>query len=254
VIEFRDPSTTPLSTLVSADLIIEVPTIPEIEVVVQSSSKKMLLVDQAEAPQFPSDVEVIQANPTRALEGIDELLRNPSSSTAISLYQHDIHASRMAHVHDAIHRRFTQLDYRSGISDPLKDLESAKFNSARGTLLGITEAVLEEQRASRGEIAIAKAVAKSLRRPIENLPSTWEERILGLGASKVAESLSASEAAMKRVFGNFAWWKLPFKVDDLGNDLSAALHVNWCRSLERDVSSPPDKNISYQLTARPFFR
>jgi hypothetical protein len=242
LIEFREPESVPHSELMSADIVLDCRALLPLPKERLLMPNRIMLPDPLiDSTNYKKqgvnlDAEVITVDAARALDGVNELVQNPTAPTSIAIYQHDILSSGVSDVHEAIGRRFNKPTFESEIEPPLEDdMDVTRINYARNTLLGISGMMDQQLKVNREEIAIVQGAAKSLRTTINGLFFSIQEEVLGPNAKKVEVSISESEAAIKKALSAFSWWKLPFKVDDLGNDVAAALRVHWCRSLEREV-------------------
>ena len=144
---------------------------------------------------------------------------------AVQTFQHDILASGIPDLAARITKELS------------KDTKALKDQYASAVLSAALETCRETTKTS---VVVAETVQKSadvLRSTaISNREDAFDE-VLGRDEPSVVEAaVQKSTKEMRAFMRTLPWWKLPFRIDDLGHLISAAVEQAWCPDLRAKVS------------------
>ena len=63
------------------------------------------------------------------------------------------------------------------------------------------------------------------------------------GRNEVQHAVEQSKKDIKAVLNRLTWWKLLWKVDDVGDTVTDAVNRAWCRDLEYKVRTHPHPSL-----------
>lgn len=175
---------------------------------------------------YPLGARVLFVDPNLALEALDSLRSDPKAARNIMEYKTYFLNSNVSAVNHAI-------------SEILK--ERATITKLRAqTALTIIELALKACRESckraQWDIDVVCARVSELRARVEEAKARVKGDVLGRdGMSEVEAALKRASKEMKSVMDDLTWWKMLWKVDEIGEIVGNAVRRVWCKDLEEKV-------------------
>jgi hypothetical protein len=197
-----------------------------------------------------SGLRIAFIDPQRALSAIDALEHNPASAPAIQRFQDDIVGSRLSSLTDALGHILASYGSREGAGRSqaralMRSTAHARLQSALlACRAAIDQAETEVQhvrartRELRGRVEETRARAlRSVLFPQPDFPSppistTSSETET---TDVVHKALQDAEREMGAVMRRLTWWRMVWRVDEIGSIVGDAVQRVWCRDLERHV-------------------
>ncbi|TFY62649.1 hypothetical protein EVJ58_g3730 [Rhodofomes roseus] len=226
-----NPASTPLHTVLSAASEAALPlTHPNAVLVLTSTSGDERLVERLRAA-FGHDLTILFVDPARALQGLRALSSSPSSPSAVQRYQDDFAGSNVPKLTQAISQTIPQL------GSPAKAIEVVHAETARAVTQDALSACNAELGRAQDEVNVVCDGISSLRARMEEIRVRTPREVLGgiEGGNEVQRAVDQSRKDVKTVLDRLTWWKLLWKVDDVGDTVTDAVNRAWCRDLEYRV-------------------
>ncbi|KAH9839298.1 uncharacterized protein C8Q71DRAFT_748879 [Rhodofomes roseus] len=223
-----NPASTPLHTVLSAASEAALPlTHPNAVLVLTSTSGDERLVERLRAA-FGHDLTILFVDPARALQGLRALSSSPSSPSAVQRYQDDFAGSNVPKLTQAISQTIPQL------GSPAKAIEVVHAETARAVTQDALSACNAELGRAQDEVNVVCDGISSLRARMEEIRVRTPREVLGgtEGGNEVQRAVDQSRKDVKTVLDRLTWWKLLWKVDDVGDTVTDAVNRAWCRDLE----------------------
>lgn len=218
-----NPVTTPLAKLRS-----------ELPLVLHHGSAILVLVcspdsantfEDAVMKSLPKTLSVVFVDPPRALNAIQTLSAEPSSSVAVQRYQDNYAASGVSQFTAALARKLSVVS--SGGICALYAL------SAKEQIKASLSACHETLKAAEREADAAVVSTMDLRDYVAELEAIIEAEVLGVSSvNEVQRALAYAKTEVQAVMERLTWWRCVWRVDDIGDTVRAAVDKAWCRDLE----------------------
>ncbi|KAH9935690.1 uncharacterized protein B0H18DRAFT_1207244 [Fomitopsis serialis] len=229
VLEFDvcNPASTPVHTVLSGSETVLPLTHPNAVLVLTSTSGDERLAERLR-DSFGHELTVLFVDPARALQGLRTLSASPSSSSAVQKYQDDFAGSNVPHLTQAILQTIPQL------GAPAKVLEVVHVETARAVVQDVLSACDSELGRAQGEVNVVCDGISSLRAQMEEVRVRIPREVLGgdEDGNEVQRAVDQSRKDTKVVLERLTWWKLLWKVDDVGDIVMDAVNRAWRRDLE----------------------
>lgn len=173
-----------------------------------------------------SEIKMLQVYPSRALSALDVFRKGSNSVDAVQTFQNDFIGSGLTSLSQSITRALSS------------DRECQKAQHAQFILSGALDACRVAAQLNLRDIAAVQQFIDDLRSQISDAQTTSIQEILGgNNAPEVGDSIARSRREMQMVMDAIPWWKLPFRVDDIGGVLIHAAERVWCRDLHAKASA-----------------
>ncbi len=220
-----NPITYPLSALLSD------PTLPlnhgNAILVLTSSPTSSEEFSEYTSKQFPPSLTVLFADPARAVRATQMISSNPGSAAAVQQYQDGFTGSRLSDLTLAITKK---LAVPSG---NVMDIHTFTARELTKCALIAANLTLKEARREVDEVTV-KTI--ELQDAVAVLDARLRPEILGAdAASEVSLAMDISKRQVQPVMSRLTWWRLVWRVDDVGETVGAAVDQAWCRQLENKV-------------------
>lgn len=169
---------------------------------------------------------VLFVDPNLALEALRSLRSDPKAARNIMEYQTGFLNSNVSAINYAISEIVKQ-------GTTITDLRTR-------TALTIIEFALKACRESfkgvQWDIDVVCARASELRAKVEEAKARAKGDVFGReGMDEVGTALKRASIKMKGVMNELTWWKMLWKVDEIGEIVSNAVRSVWCKELEEKV-------------------
>ncbi|PSR76504.1 hypothetical protein PHLCEN_2v8407 [Hermanssonia centrifuga] len=221
-----NPITYPLSALLSD------PTLPlnhgNAILVLTSSPTSSEEFSEYTSKQFPPSLTVLFADPTRAVRATQTISSNPGSAAAVQQYQDGFTGSRLSDLTLAITKK---LAVPSG---NVMDIHTFTARELTKCALIAANLALKEARREVDEVTV-KTI--ELQDAVAELDARLRPEILGAeAASEVRSAMDIAKRQVQPVMSRLTWWRLVWRVDDVGETVGAAVDQAWCRQLENKLN------------------
>ena len=177
---------------------------------------------------------ILFLDPTRALDAITLLQTDSSLPFAIERYQKDSLNSQISTLGVAINELFgTRASTESSLlalqtRTVLMQLQSALDASFRSVQCAA-------ERLARMDAGVAK-----LRSQVAGIKESEGSEALGAGENDVVRSVLAQGIKrMQAMLQSLSFWRMLWRVDDVGPLVSAPVRMEWCKELEHSVRQFP---------------
>ena len=230
ILELREPLEA--KTLLSAykadiPIIVRNPaTTPSVDLPLPTHNPLRLFITNA-PPRgpLPDHPNTLAVDTRRAASALTTLNANPTSATAVQLYQHDFAASNITAVFEAIRARV------SGLGPARRD---ARRTYAQGVLLGALSACRNALAAAREECDAVEDRVSAIERRAEEYKVTVPRTVLQEG-KHVRRALEHTERRLGEVLDRLTWWRMVSRVDEVSVVVADAVERLWCQELEQHV-------------------
>ncbi|KAI0730330.1 hypothetical protein C8Q72DRAFT_776135 [Fomitopsis betulina] len=220
-----NPASIPLDTLLSesSDTVLPL-SHPNSILVLTAASVDEGLIEHIRASSG-HDLTVLSVDPARALQGLRALSTAPSSPSAVQQYQDDFSGSNVP--------KFTQLVAQT-IPQSGRAVEAAHAETARAVVQDALSACKSELSHARSETILVCDGISSLRARMEEFRVQTPREVLAgrEGGNEVQHAVEKSKKDIQAILDRLKWWKLLWKVDDVGDTVNDAVSQAWCRDLE----------------------
>ncbi|KZT66375.1 hypothetical protein DAEQUDRAFT_675114 [Daedalea quercina L-15889] len=226
-----NPASIPLHTVLSESSQMALPlTHPNAVLVLTSTCATDRLTERLRAP-FRHDLTILFADPTRAVQGLRTVSAAPSSPSAVQRYQDDFAGSNVP----KLTRTISQIIPQS--VSPSTVIEAVHIETAQAVVQDALSACKSELSRASDEVNHVCDGISSMRARMEELRvRAPKEVLIGEGdGNEVQHAVDQSRKDIKAVLDRLTWWKLLWKVDDVGDTVMDAVNRAWCRDLEYRV-------------------
>jgi hypothetical protein len=173
--------------------------------------------------------KVLFVNPELALQALDVLSADSKDPRNVHEYQQRFMDSNIHSIHAAI----TDILKKSPMSISLLRMETAS------TLIRLAlEACKDSMKRTEWDIDVICSRLSELRSKVEEARARVHTEVLGTdGSDEVQKAMRQAEKEMKRVMDGLTWWKMVWRVDEIGQIVGDAVQRVWCKELEDKVRS-----------------
>lgn len=187
---------------------------------------------------LPHDIPTLFIDPSRALGALRTLSSSPSSPTAVQSYQDNFAGSRISSLTEAV---------SNTLAAESQDVPPSAVISAlhRRTAQSLIQDALDACRSAltRAEREVDKVCAEnsSMRDRAEELKVRVAREVFGMAnegadeGDEIQKAVKKSSREIRAVMDRLTWWRLLWKVDDVGDIIATAVDRAWCKDLERKV-------------------
>jgi hypothetical protein len=229
-----DPVTTSLSDLANrANHLLNKPNTILVLTSTSASDHHHQFTSQSLAKLGCQPGHIVFVDPKRALTAITTLQANPGSASAINKYQTDWLGSRIPAIGAAVGEIF-------GPKDPSdKSLLGLRQATALSQIYSVLAASSRSVKGVEKEVDFVADELDKLRSGVQQIQVKVVTEILGeLGKDgRVGKALVHGAKEMNVLLGSFTFWKMAWRVDEIGAIFSAAIQGLWCKELENQVRS-----------------
>lgn len=135
--------------------------------------------------------------------------------------------------------RFQTTLIDSGLPDLSKSLQSSlssapqpAFNVASSAIQRAQISLLDAQK----EVRTTESVISQLRNTSSNVAHRYKDEVFSSSSNLVVStSTLRSRDAVKRYLDGLKWWKLPWRIDEIGSEVGSIVRVEFGRELERKM-------------------
>ncbi|KAH7925514.1 hypothetical protein BV22DRAFT_1064712 [Leucogyrophana mollusca] len=175
--------------------------------------------------------KILSIDPARALSGLSSLKSNPTSPTAVLKYQDDFLGSQLSTLSQSLAEYFG-----AGGSDNAS-LARLRTQTALAQIRSALEAGSASVARAHGAINVVCEGARELRRRVEELRARVELEVLGASGDtgRVEKALKDGTKEMQILLDSLSWWKMLWRVDEVGVMVGGALDKHWCKELESQL-------------------
>lgn len=213
-----NPVTTPLTSLTSAHRSI------------LSHPNSILVIAGVQTPEIDSFVKslfvepkVLYIDPGNALRSLQAFKADPSSLKSIDTYQYGSIVSGINELTKVIKTRL----------EAVGDIQRSTAISILERSLDASRAALEGAKLDTDQIC---DTISHLKTRIEDAKARVEGDVLRTaGKDDVTEALERARREVLLVMDDLKWWKLLWRVDDIGEIVGSAVDRAWCKGLEQRV-------------------
>ena len=176
---------------------------------------------------------ILFVDPRQALGAVTALQANPTSPSTIDRYQRDTLSSRLSTIAVAINEIF----------GPKNRSETSLLNLRQETALsqvhGSLSASFWSVEATKKDLDRAASKIDDLLSGVQRIRENTRHVILGKPGedNKIEKALSLSTKEMNTLLGSLSFWKMVWRVDEIGALVSAAVQGQWCKGLDNQVRS-----------------
>lgn len=176
---------------------------------------------------------ILFVNPRQALDAVDTLQANPTLPSAIDRYQRDSLDSRISTITTAIN------EILSAESPSRTSLMHLRRKSVLWQVQGSLSASFRSVEATKKDVELVAGRISDLSSEVQRIRDNARHDILGeSGETNQTEgALSLGMKKMNALLGSLTFWKMIWRVDEIGSLVSAAVQAQWCKGLENQVRS-----------------
>jgi len=174
---------------------------------------------------------ILFVDPRQALGAVTALQANPTSPSAIDRYQRDTLGSRISTIAVAIDEILCP---KNQSETPLPDLrQETALSQVHGSL---SESFRSAGAAKKNLDRVASKIGDLLS-GVQKIRESTRRDILGKPGedNKIEKALSLGTKEMNTLLGSLSFWKMVWRVDEIGALVSVAVQGQWCRGLEIQV-------------------
>ncbi|KIK92140.1 hypothetical protein PAXRUDRAFT_147960 [Paxillus rubicundulus Ve08.2h10] len=227
-----DPVTTSLSDLVNgAKHLLNKPNTILVLTSTSASNHHHQFTSQSLSKLGCKPGHIIFVDLKRALTAITTLQTNPGSASAIDKYQTDWLGSRISAIGAAVGEIFDP----KGPSD--KSLLGLKQATALSQIYSALTASSQSVQGVEKEVDFVADGLDTLRSEVQQIQAKAVTEILGEPGKdgKIGKALAQGTKEMNVLLGSFTFWKMVWRVDEIGAVVSAAIQGQWCKELENQL-------------------
>lgn len=176
---------------------------------------------------------ILFVDPRQALGAVTALQASPSSPSTIDRYQRDTLGSRISTITAAINEI---LSTKNLSQTPLLDLRQ---ETALSQVHSSLSASFRSVEATKKDIDVVARKIDDLSSEVERIRENTTHDILGKPGedNKIEKALSLATTEMNTLLGSLTFWKMVWRVDEIGALVFAAVQGQWCKGLENQVRS-----------------
>ncbi|KAH0827868.1 hypothetical protein J3R83DRAFT_3495 [Lanmaoa asiatica] len=174
---------------------------------------------------------ILFVDPRQALDAVTALQTNPTSPSTIDRYQRDTLGSQISTITVAINE---VLSPKNMSETPLLDLRQ---ETALSQVYGSLSASFRSVEASKKDVDRVASEIGDLLSEVQRVRENTRHEILGKPGedNKIEKALSLSTREMNTLLGSFMFWRMVWRVDEIGALVSAAVQGQWCKGLENQL-------------------
>ena len=173
--------------------------------------------------------KILFVDPSRARSGLDAIQSDPSSPAAVEFYRHEFSGSR--------------------VGDILRTLKT--YFAESPTLQAVQKrARFSQLVAAETDINVLLDRACNLRALAEEEREKALKEILG--GEPVRHAVARAKKDIRPSINRLTWWRMVWRVDEIGSYVQDIVTRSWCRELEEHVSRTtklPDPYLPSRLIA-----
>lgn len=176
---------------------------------------------------------ILFVDPRQALDAVTALQVNPTSPSTIDRYQRGTLGSRISTITVAINEI---LRPKNLSETPLLDLrQETAFSQVHGSL----SASFQSVEAIKKDIDRVASKVNDLSSKVERVRENTRHDILGKPGEddKIEKALFLGTKEMNTLLGSLTFWRMVWRVDEIGALVSTAVQGQWCKGLENQVQS-----------------
>jgi hypothetical protein len=177
---------------------------------------------------------VLYIDPSRALYSLQAFKSDPSSLKSIDTYQYGSLTSGIHDLSKIMKARINEMQEKS------LNRESGWIQ--RYTAVSIIERSLRELRVAianaKREVDGVTSSISEMRSRIAETRAVVERDIFGSseGQESVTKALSKGKRDLTPAIDSLKWWKLFWRVDEVGEIVASMTEKTWCKDLEQNVN------------------
>lgn len=229
-----NPAVTPLPSHLST--LIPLLSHPNVILILTSGSESLEVAERVRS-LCDCDIPILFIDPSRALAALRVLSSAPSSPLAVQKYQDDFSGSNVSKLTEAISHIISTAGYSIPPSAVIEALHVQTAESVVRDSLSACRAVLES---AHREVDAASTSISSLRSRMEEVKVKAGREVFGPmdggSVGEIENALIKSRKDIKAAMDGLTWWKLLWRVDDVGETLMTVVDGAWCKDLEYKVS------------------
>jgi hypothetical protein len=241
-----NPLTTPLTVLLTS---IAALNNPNTLLAITSSSSTTQLHAHIESliQQHLDEVKTIFIDPWRALRAHEILESDSASPLSVQRFQDDFTESRISSISDFLNDIFAQVDpIHTSTNHTIMTSNAFGTYAALSRIRSALVMCQKSLRDSERKMDIVRTSVSNLRMQIEEVKMKAHRKVLGIsgevvGASRaedmdeVGKALNDTEKKLKEVLDWLTWWRMLWRVDEIGIIVGDAVDKAWCNDLEKKV-------------------
>jgi hypothetical protein len=174
---------------------------------------------------------VLFVDPELALQALEVLSADTKDPRNVHEYQQRFVDSNIHAVHTAI----TNILKKSPMS-----ISSLRTETASTLIRLALEACKNSIKRAEWDADVVCSRVSELRCKVEEAKARARGEILGTkGSDEVQKAMKQAEKEMKGIMDGLPWWKMVWRVDEIGQIVGNAVQRAWCKELEDKVRSCP---------------
>ncbi|KAF8444609.1 hypothetical protein L210DRAFT_3758591 [Boletus edulis BED1] len=175
--------------------------------------------------------QILFVDPRQALGAVTALQANPTSPSTIDRYQRDTLGSRISTVAVAIN---AILGSKNLSETPLLDLRQ---ETALSQVHGSLSASFRSVKVTKEDVDRLVSKMDDLLSRVQRIRENTRRDMLGKPGEddKIEKALSQSAKEMNALLGTLSFWRMVWRVDEIGALVSAAVQGQWCKGLENQL-------------------
>ena len=194
------------------------------------------------------NLKILFIDPTRAIHALRALKSDPSSSVAVQRYQDNFVGSRIATLTDALKSIFSSTDAPQSPNNisSISASTTLRTRTALAQIRGALSACAVSLQRAKADINMVCADVSELSGKVEEARARIQGEVFGLsrqhdaskatsGGDEVAMALKVAEEEIKVVMDRLTWWRMVWRVDEIGGIIGSAVEKVWCKELENKV-------------------
>ena len=159
----------------------------------------------------------------QALEALD--LKDPQSS---EVYTRKFVDSNIGSIARAV---------KNNLEKSWNDFSSLRINTVLTLIRCALDACNDSIKRAEWDLDMLCQRASELRGKVEEAKARVHGEVLGTDGSEVRKAVKEAEREMKDVMNGLTWWKMVWRVDEIGQIIGNAVQRAWCKDLEHKVCS-----------------
>ncbi|PCH43381.1 hypothetical protein WOLCODRAFT_103422 [Wolfiporia cocos MD-104 SS10] len=168
-------------------------------------------------------------DPNRALDALRTLSSASSSPAAVQRYQDDYAGSRLSQLTGAVSSVITSGEQNVSPRTTIESLHLETAHASVTSALITCRSVLKE---AQREVDQVVSDIGSLRSQVQEVQAKVDKEVFGTDNRAIRDAVSVSKKDLKTAMDALPWWRLFWKVDDVGESVLAAVDQVFCRDLE----------------------
>jgi hypothetical protein len=174
----------------------------------------------------PGGAKVLFVDPELALRALDVLDADPRSPQNLHEFQQNSMDSNIHSIHAAI------VDILKGSMS----ISSLRAETARTLIRFVLNACRDSIKQAEWDVDVVCARVSELRSKVEEAKARIRREVLGVeGSDEVQKAMRDAVKEMERVMNGLTWWRMVWRVDEIGQIVGNAIQRAWCKDLESKV-------------------